>query len=171
MCMHMESTYKFSVKWWVRKLRCLRIATICGSCGVVIQNEENEGAARARPIPDMDTCPHRLRQSRPTNQTQIPLSRCANRAGLISLLFCFLFTSPLLASSLFSLLSSSRLLLPSPLFSFSLLLFFSLSLLLYSYSFFLYLLSDDIDPSHSTVVVIQEYPPKWVFIHYVINSE
>lgn len=69
------------------------------------QEDENEGEARALPIPDVDTCLHRLRQSRPTNQTQIPLSRCTNQAGLASLLSSLFLSSllsfPLDSSSLY----------------------------------------------------------------------
>jgi len=70
---------------------------LCAGCGRICAGKTKptaEGKAWARPIPDMDTCPHRLRQLRPTNQTQIPLSRCTNRAG--SPLLSSLRSSPLL---------------------------------------------------------------------------
>lgn len=41
------------------------------------------------------TCPYRLHQLRPTNQTHIRLARCTNRAGPLSTLLFFPFSLPL----------------------------------------------------------------------------
>lgn len=60
----------------------------------------NGRASVTQPIPDMDTCLYRLHQSRPTNQTRIPLVRCTNRAGPLSTLLFFSLFLPLLYSHL-----------------------------------------------------------------------
>lgn len=80
-----------------------------GSCRVMCARlyryqedvEEDEGELESRtvtqPIPDMDTCLHRLHQLRPTNQTRISPLRCTNRAWPFSTLL----TSSLSRSSLY----------------------------------------------------------------------